>query len=297
MPQDLLDPDSRAAVSRVIAVDAPKGGVGKSSFAATIAGLIAAQGHRVLLVTTDHQDDAGEELGYHLRDQEDDGRALAHALRDQVGVVPSIRDVRSNLDVVCGGRALVHYAKKLSGQDYDGTLDLTLLARVLAPTAAQYSFVVIDCAPGEDTLRKLVLNAAKWVLIPTTIDKSSQKNVERLAERFAEARETNPGLMLLGVALFRIAASHSRIRRETAEVMGEVLEGSGAPVFESIIRDATNASRAVREFGQLPHELVKQRSRAGFRSLIPVNTADLAKDYVSLTKEILARIAKYEKDH
>lgn len=295
--KDLLKPQMRDCLSRVIAVDAPKGGVGKSSFAVQVAALLAEQGLQVLLATWDAQDDIGDDLGYAADGLNDDGAAFRRALETGEPLQPSLRDVRPGLDVVCGGDELIQFTKFLAGEDFAGRLDWSLFARVLAPTAAQYDFVILDSAPNEDTMRRLMLNATKWVIVPVSHDTSSQKSLGRLVTRFMDARNTNPGLMLLGVVLFRLDQSHSKIRRDVHEQMTTVIDGSDAPVFKTVIRNAAQASRDVREIGKLPHELAAMQARRGFRTKINPTVKHLANDYIELTKEVLDRVLRYEKEH
>ena len=58
----------------VIAFANGKGGVGKTSLTANVAGLAADAGWRVLAVDLDPQGNLGSDLGYDQTDKGDDGR-------------------------------------------------------------------------------------------------------------------------------------------------------------------------------------------------------------------------------
>ena len=86
---------------RVVAIANGKGGVGKTSLTAGLAGLIAGAGYRVLTVDADPQGNLRRDLGY----DSTDGQSLASAIQSGTQLEP-LRDVRPNLDCIPGGAAL-----------------------------------------------------------------------------------------------------------------------------------------------------------------------------------------------
>ena len=67
-------------LARVVTVANGKGGVGKSTVAANVAGLAAAANWKVLLADFDPQGNAGHILGYGWNGQSDAGRHLVCGL-------------------------------------------------------------------------------------------------------------------------------------------------------------------------------------------------------------------------
>ena len=86
---------------RVVAIANGKGGVGKTTLTAGLAGQAASAGLRVLVVDTDPQGNLGRDLGYGAQDGGSLGLAITHGLPVEV-----IRGVRKGLDVIPGGPAL-----------------------------------------------------------------------------------------------------------------------------------------------------------------------------------------------
>ena len=78
-----------------------KGGVGKTSLTANLAGLAARSGWPTLAVDLDRQGNLQRDLGY----ASDGGRSLVAAALGR-GSVEVIREVRPGLDVIAGGRVL-----------------------------------------------------------------------------------------------------------------------------------------------------------------------------------------------
>jgi chromosome partitioning protein len=299
---DLLREVLSVGLGRVVVVAQGKGGVGKTSLTANVAGLAALAGHRVLAVDLDQQGNLARDLGY----QPGDGEPLLGAV---VGgrPAPVLDDVRPGLDVVPGGPAvgdLLGIAFTRSGR---GGKDLAdLLQSSLAPVVGRYDLILVDTPPGERLLVEATLAIASYVVIPTRSDDGSIDGLERVAERCIAARERNPGLTLLGVCLFGVGSRSRRLTEGTREAVAEVLGGS-APVFDSQIRHLESAAVDARRQGLLVHELetataeARRGRLAALRArrrpdddLLTRDASALAGDYEALARELMSRIGQLE---
>lgn len=275
-------PPATASLDRCIALIALKGGVGKTSIGANCGGQAAADGYSVLLVSLDPQDNLGEDLGYANAGLSDEGANLAAALLDQAPLAP-LKDVRPNLDVIPGGtdlwgRVVIDYIRQDNPNPY-------LLRDALVPLADDYDLILIDCPPWNPVLQHLALVAARWMLIPTATDSSSRRGMGRLADMVADAAEHNPALGLLGVILFDVPYSGTRMREQTLAAMARDL-GGRRPLLQRWIRTAPGPAWVSRERGQLIHELTGPDT--------PRSAKNVAEDYRKLTLEILQKLAKEE---
>ncbi|MCP6423373.1 AAA family ATPase, partial [Klebsiella pneumoniae] len=81
-----------------------KGGTGKTSCAANVAGLAAQAGMKVLLIDLDSQGNLEFDLGY--VDKGDEGKHLVSTLLTDGVLEPVLKNVRPNLDVIPGGGKL-----------------------------------------------------------------------------------------------------------------------------------------------------------------------------------------------
>lgn len=293
----------RSLLGRVVTVANGKGGVGKTSISTSLAGMAAAAGYKILLIDLDPQGNAGEDLGYTGADTGDSGLAMVQALVTGSALVPSLHQVRPGIDVVCGGEKLDDLAGVLLGRHQRGKPVADMLAEALVRLLAEqdYDLVVIDCPPGEPNLQLLALGAARWLIVPTRGDAASLKGIVRIAHRMVEARTHNPELEVLGVVLFDIPSSATRVRREITEEVGAALSGV-APLFTTSIRHSMAALDA-RRSGLLVHEHAAQvdsgepfwKALQEGRRPASVGTAPaLAGDYAMLCHEILTRISELE---
>lgn len=292
------------ALNRVVAVANGKGGVGKTSVAANVAGLAAVAGWETLLIDLDSQANLGQDLGYAWEGKGDEGAHLVSALVSGAPIEPVLRSVRPNLDVISGGSRLDDLDDVISGRQRRGDPSVVMLREALADLAGSYDLVLIDTPPSrKNALVYLALVAARWIVIPTKSDRSSIEGLRKLAEQVVEVRAHNPELEVLGAVLFGAGSTATVVRKHAADDIRGVL-GDVAPLFETPIRHAEAAAGEARERGRLVHELAAvvdaaepywkalQEGRRPERQ--PGTAPALAEDYALLAQDLLARIASME---
>jgi cellulose biosynthesis protein BcsQ len=309
----------RPQLSRVLAIFNGKGGVGKTSLTANLAGLLALAAadanspRRVLVVDCDPQGNMGLDLGYAAQDNDDAGAGLMAALHRGTAP-PIIRDVRPWLDVIPGGAHLdevngMIFGKTARGKSHEARL---ALAEALATVAHQYDWILVDCPPREINIQDMALIASRAVLVPVSFDQASRMGLSGVAERFGRALQLNEALSLLGVAMFGFAYRPNRKtgdeagqRREVrAELQSDLQDaGSDAPVFSTVIRYMPSVAKSCRDRGQLVYELEGAvgpkwwELRAGTATGRPVpstQAAQVAQEYEDLAAEVFTRFTQLE---
>lgn len=286
-----------------IAVAQEKGGVGKTSCAANLAGLLAQAGNKVLLIDLDPQGNCALDLGYDPTPY-DEGSQMVGALIASTAP-PVIRDVRPNLDVIPGGRNLRRVAGAMFSEGAGATSSLAERLAYAAYQAGEYDTVVIDTPPGDVFLGNAVLASVNYVLTPVQHDDASVVAVDDLGDRVQTVRETlNPDLTFLGVVPFAIGATHRKIERQIRETL-ENMFGSTEFILGARIREAKSAAAYARRTGHLIHELgplIAEANAKKFDNLrngasgaaggmsVPQNVDGLESDYLRLTNEVCARV-------
>lgn len=298
-----MSPVDRTALTRTIAIHNGKGGVLKTSVATNTAAILARADYDVLLIDTDSQGNCSDDLG--CAAQSDDGAELVDAMKSGRAFKPTLRP-RPNLTLVSGGGLLDQFSDE-TGRN--GTNPADLLARSLAPIAPDYDVIIIDTPPARSVMTRAALGAARWLLVPTNADISSQRGLIKVAESLEEARTSNPDLEMLGAIITKLGSRskniHSRVRDQLQTALG-----TAAPVLQQTIRYAELAAEADRRRGQLPSEIAELDAGPQVwsylargievpdesRSLSADKKASqaLAGDYFRLTEEILQRLNALE---
>lgn len=281
-----------------------KGGVLKTSLAAHTAGLAALAGWEVLVIDADGQGNLSRDLGY----VPDGGTALAAALVGERPLEPIVDPKRERLSYVSGGPALDLALAQLSAEMSQGrTGAVRAFERAVAPIASNYDLVVVDSPPREILLRRMLLAAVRFFVVPTGIDATGVDGIANVLETVAEVRQDlNPDLEMLGVAIGPVAKQASVVQRAVRTEIEEVLGNPGL-VFDTTIRTAPAIARACRDEGLLTHEYEalaaeaaanrksywkmtkEERERDKEARKFSSAAGGLAEDWQSLVEEIMGR--------
>ncbi len=144
----------------IVAIVSRKGGVGKTTSAVSLAGAFALAGRRALLVDLDPQASASRSLGVERAE-------LAPSVHDvlfrSVPAAEALRQTaRPGLDLLTASADLVHADLDLAPLRHREER----LAEVLAPIAAGYDWILLDCPPALSGLAANAMVAADGTLIP-----------------------------------------------------------------------------------------------------------------------------------
>lgn len=291
------------AIPNMLLVTNGKGGVGKTSLTANLAGLAAQAGWDVLAVDLDTQGNLARDLGY--LDQSDGGQALLAAvlLGQEISPIDGVRrgPAGGQLDVIAGGPSTARLSDQLTIEvGRLGPAAYRKLGEVIAPLASGYDLVVCDMPPGDSTLQRAATRSARWVVIPTTPDDAAIDGLGRIYSELALCADENPTMQVLGVALTLVVPGATAVERRARNDLRALL-GDSVPIFERTIRFAQAAAVGCRSKGVLANEYeaaaaaatpwYKARESGQTVERFSSAAARLAEDYQLLVDEILAAVS------
>ena len=222
-------------MSKIYALANQKGGVGKTTTAINLGSYLAARGQRVLLIDADPQGNATSSLG--IRKQEVDA-SVYQALLDERSMEEAVRPVNKSLWIVPSTPNLAGAEVELVnllGREFR-------LQRSLAPVAAEYDYVLIDCPPSLGLLTVNGLTAAAdGVIIPIQCEYLALEGLSQLVQTLDLVKtHLNPGLRVRGL-LMTMYDSRTNLAQQ---VVDEVRRRFGKLVFKAIIPRSVRLSEA-----------------------------------------------------
>jgi chromosome partitioning protein len=222
-------------MTRIVAVANQKGGVGKTTTAINLAASVASRGHRVLLVDFDPQGNASSGVGY-PRDKVE--LTIYDALVGDVSLADVIRPTEiTTLFIAPATTDLVGAEIELISADHRERH----LADALAPVAASYDYIVIDCPPSLGLLTLNALVAAHAVVVPMQAEYFALEGLSALTATIEKIKAAyNPNLAIDGV-LFTMFDGRMNLANQ---VRAEVAKYFGDKVFETTVPRNVRLSEA-----------------------------------------------------
>lgn len=160
---------------KVWAVANQKGGVGKTTTAVSVGGLLAQKGAKTLLVDTDPHGS----LTSYFRYSPDDLEASVYTLFEDRSVDPLslVKPTQfENLHILPASMALATLDRQLGAQSGMGLV----IQRALKKLGEEYDYALIDCPPMLGVLMVNALAACDHLIIPVQTEFLAIKGLERM---------------------------------------------------------------------------------------------------------------------
>lgn len=252
----------------VISIATHKGGVGKSTSAITLGGILSSEryGKKVLLIDLDSQ--------CNLTKTFIEGKSVGVSVFNVLASNAPLQavSVRPGLDVLPSSKAMSGIENALS----DVWLKELLLRKAIEDVRGTYDFIIIDC-PSQVKLETVnALAASDYVLVPMMCDKYSFDGVSDIIEAANLVRErgVNKDVRLAGVFL----TCYNRHRKIDRALRDKLKDELGDYLFDTVIRENRSALSDA------------AASNTDVYSFDPKSNA--AQDYCSLVEELFEKIKK-----
>lgn len=250
-------------MAKIIAIANHKGGVGKTTFVASVGAFLASQGYNTLLVDLDAQ----ANLTASLLPDETERRTIYNALKEKKGL--PIVETRQNLYLTPSALDLAGVELELSG----AMSREFILKDLLEPLSSSYDYILLDCPPSLGLIAVNAFVASSDVIIPLTAEALPFKGLTMIQDIVAMVQKRlNPSLSISGIVLNRWAG------RKLNKVVEEALrERYTNVVFRSRVRENIAIAEA-------------PLTKSDIFSYSPESNG--ARDYQAVAEELLQRLQK-----
>jgi len=250
-------------MTRTIAFAGRKGGTGKTTTSVNVAGWLASQGRRVLLVDADPQGNATMALGI-----EANGADVWRLLVRQDPLADLLREARPGLDILAGGEQTAVARDVLAVQSTRDARAAMFALRDALRQAEGYDFVLIDCPPSLDLIVINAVLASTEIALPVPCQFLGAEGARQFVELAAELADTSRAALQWVIPTFY---RHTKLSDDILEA----LEGAfGDRVTQTVrltvrIDEATRRGQTVFEYdpdcsGAEDYEAVARRIDDGW---------------------------------
>lgn len=224
-------------MAKVIAITNQKGGIGKTTTATTVTGILTERGFKTLLIDTDKQCNSSDTF----RAAIDESTTLYDVLLEEAHPKTLAEAVQHTEigDIVAADPLLCEADSKLTQKGIGGYMKL----KNAMESVSDYDYVIIDTPPSVDAILRNVLIASDEVIIPMKVGRYSFQGINDLASTIQDARNMNPNLKIAGI--LRVDMNDkTNAAKDATEAMNQVSSILNTKVFKSVIRQCTKVPEA-----------------------------------------------------
>ena len=211
--------------TKIVCIASHKGGVGKTTSAATLGSLLSSKGERTLLVDLDAQRNLTSTF---MGAQNKPNETLFDAFCGRCAL--PIVNVRQNLDIVPSALDMGALDTVIAGRIQREVI----LRQLLAPVVDKYQWILLDCPSQMGLVTVNAFTAANSLIVPISCDAYAAEGLLQLLDMAEIVRNgLNPQLVFNGVVITRF---HTR-RTLDKVVENDLRDRYGEMVFPTKIRE------------------------------------------------------------
>ncbi|SDB24558.1 ParA family protein [Butyrivibrio sp. INlla16] len=222
-------------MSTIFVVANQKGGIGKSTTATNLAGILGRKA-KTLLIDADPQCNSTSTYDAKIEDVATLYDVIIDS--DKLPIAEAIQHTE-NGDIVASDPLLVKAEKMLDG-DLEGFYRL----KDALDELDGYEYIVIDTAPSLNIILYNCLIAADKVIIPVTADSYAMQGISQLYDTIMSVKKRqNRNLSIAGLLLVRYSG-RSNLEKETRDNIEKTAKKMDTKLFKTVIRECIKTKEA-----------------------------------------------------
>ena len=244
---------------KVWAIANQKGGVGKTTSAVSLAGILTQRGRRVLLMDIDPHGS----LSSYFRYNPDELESSIYTLFQNQAIQPTklIRPTRyENLHIIPATMGLATLDRQLGAQSGMGLV----LHKALKSVADQYDYALIDCPPMLGVLMVNAMAACDHLVIPVQTEFLALKGLERMLKTLTMITRSRSVRLPYTI----VPTMFDRRTRASTETLRVLRSRYSEELWKSVIPVDTQFREASRMGVPLPILLPQSRGSAAYTRLL-----------------------------
>lgn len=246
---------------KVITITNQKGGIGKTTTATTMAGILSEKGYKVLVIDADPQ--RNTTAVYNAKWENETTLYDVLAGNPRVSMKEAIQHTE-NGDIVASDK-LMRDADIVFLQD--SANGIFRLQDALEDVKDEYDYVIIDTNPTIDRIMYNALVAADEIIIPTSAALFGVMGLGDLIETIAAVkRRSNPKLKVKGILI--VAYKGHNFNKQVKEQLDSFAESIGTKVFKTPIRVCVKVEESQAAMMPLHKYAPKCTSTADYKAFV-----------------------------
>lgn len=218
--------------AHVWAVSTNKGGVLKTSITTNLAGLLAKEGRKVLVVDTDNQGNVALSFGKNPDTYE---TTLYDVMVGEARADDAIVNVHENVDILPSNDDMSFLEIDILTEREKYKAPFTLLRDALTDLRGQYDYILVDTPPNIGLVTGNVLSFVDGVVIPFQPETYSQRSLVKMLDAVAKFKaQHNPNLRVLGV-VGTLVDSRTSLHSDMLSKLRQMCMKSDIKCFDTII--------------------------------------------------------------
>lgn len=244
-------------MAKVICINNNKGGVLKTTTTTNLAGVLANEGKKVLIVDADNQSNVAITFG---KRPETFRTSLYDVLVDKLPAEDAIIPVHENIDILPSNRDVASFEFDVLTEIDKYPEPFYLMTDALDHLRKVYDYILIDTPPSLGLMNYNVFTFSDGVIIPYAPELFSMRSLVEVIEVINKCKDKfNPNLSIYGV-LRTLVDTRTNLHSSVIQDTNKFAYEKGIHVFDTVIPSTIQFSNSVM-YNQIPATLLPDKKR------------------------------------